>query len=118
MWPVACGLNDRRAAGAFGVNDNKDHYGLPTSDVVQLIPEQLKAQGYTTGLVDKWHLGFRYHSDDRSKSGTHPGNEPWERGFDYVFKIFAGSAQYFPYKTPDFRAETGWIKHLQEKQIG
>lgn len=116
--PSRAGLMTGVQQARFGVNDNKDDYGLPTSDVVQLIPEQLKAQGYTTGLVGKWHLGFRYHPDDRSKSGTRPGNGPWERGFDYVFKIFAGSAQYFPYKTPDFRAEMGWIKHLQEKQIG
>lgn len=116
--PSRAGLMTGMHQSRFGVNDNKDDYGLPASDVVQLIPEQLKALGYTTGHVGKWHLGFRYHPRDRTKSGTRPGNEPWERGFDYVFKIFAGSAQYFPYKTPDFRSPGGWIKHLQEKKIG
>jgi arylsulfatase A-like enzyme len=116
--PSRAGLITGMSQSRFGVTDNKHDYGLPPREVVELLPEQMKAQGYTTGMVGKWHIGFRYHPDDRANSGARPGHEPWERGFDYVFKIFAGSAQYFPYKTPDFRAENGWIKHLQEKCEG
>jgi arylsulfatase A-like enzyme len=114
--PSRAGLMTGISQARFGVTYNSVDFGLPPREVVETLPEQMKAQGYATGMVGKWHIGFHDIKKDRTKSYTRPGNAPWERGFDYTFKIFAGSAQYFPYATPDFRSEIGWIKHLQEKR--
>ena len=116
--PSRAGLITGLSQARFGVMDNHQDNGLPSSEVVKILPEQMKEQGYVTGMVGKWHIGFHDIQKDRSKSHTRKGNAPWERGFDYAFKIFAGSSQYFPYATPDFRSKIGWIKHLQEKKEG
>jgi arylsulfatase A-like enzyme len=49
--------------------------GLPPGEI--LLPEVLKKQGYTTGLIGKWHLGW-----DTS-------NLPCEFGFDYQYGFYA-----------------------------
>ena len=46
--------------------------------------ERLKAAGYTTGLVGKWHLG------------TSEQHHPQSRGFDEFFGFLGGSHSYFP----------------------
>ena len=116
--PSRAGLITGMSQARFGVTYNNQDNGLPPREVVEVLPEQMKAQGYATGMIGKWHIGFHDIVEDRTQSYTRPGNAPWERGFDYAFKIFAGSAQYFPYATPDFRSGVGWIKHLQEKCEG
>ncbi len=45
--------------------------GIPQDEV--LLPEALKAQGYRTGMVGKWHLGAT------------PGHIPPDRGFDSYY---------------------------------
>jgi arylsulfatase A-like enzyme len=56
--------------------------GLPLSETT--IADRLKAAGYTTGLVGKWHLGGgeRFH--------------PQRRGFDEFFGFLGGAHPYFP----------------------
>ena len=46
------------------------------------IASMLKSEGYATGVVGKWHLGFGEEPVDWQNSLT-PG--PLERGFDYYF---------------------------------
>ncbi len=46
------------------------------------VATMLKAEGYATGCVGKWHLGFGEEPVDWNKS-LKPG--PLERGFDYYF---------------------------------
>jgi arylsulfatase A-like enzyme len=59
-------------------------YGL-TPDVPSL-GTMLKGAGYHTGLVGKWHLGFR------------PEHSPTNNGFDYFFGIHSGAADYVSHK--------------------
>jgi arylsulfatase A-like enzyme len=56
--------------------------GLPLSETT--IADRLKAAGYATGLVGKWHLGGgeRFH--------------PQRRGFDEFFGFLGGAHPYFP----------------------
>ena len=56
-------------------------YGLPTGIVS--LPECLKAAGYNTGMVGKWHLGFG------SKL------RPRARGFDEYYGTLCGSTDYY-----------------------
>ena len=53
-------------------------------DVLQrTIADELKAQGYVTAMVGKWHLG---------QSEIH---HPMSRGFDSYFGVLAGGSQFF-----------------------
>jgi arylsulfatase A-like enzyme len=55
--------------------------GLPLTET--LLPERMKAAGYATGMVGKWHLG----NDE--------GYRPPERGFDEFFGFLPGAHTYF-----------------------
>ena len=57
-------------------------FGLPRE--VPTLAEELKAAGYATGMVGKWHLGFR------------EGLRPHERGFDFHYGFLSGARSYFP----------------------
>jgi arylsulfatase A-like enzyme len=63
-------------------NRNRVTFGLPQSETT--IADRLKAAGYATGLVGKWHLGnanqFR----------------PQRHGFDEFFGFLGGAHAYFP----------------------
>jgi arylsulfatase A-like enzyme len=61
-------------------------FGLPLSETT--IADRLKAAGYATGLVGKWHLGG--------------GNRfrPQRRGFDEFFGFHGGAHPYFPGQGP------------------
>jgi arylsulfatase A-like enzyme len=58
------------------------NFGLPRS--VPTLAEKLKAAGYATGMIGKWHLGFK------------EGLRPWERGFEYFFGFLGGARSYYP----------------------
>ena len=49
----------------------------------ETIADALKAQGYATGMVGKWHLG------------RDQDHHPMSRGFDEYFGVLAGASQYF-----------------------
>jgi arylsulfatase A-like enzyme len=66
--------------------------GLPLSETT--MADRLKAEGYATALVGKWHLGHQksFH--------------PLRRGFDEFFGFLGGAHPYFPGKgEPIFRGE-------------
>lgn len=54
--------------------------GLPRTETI--LPQRLKAAGYTTGLVGKWHLGYE------------PDRHPLSRGFDEFFGFPGGAHSY------------------------
>ncbi len=54
--------------------------GMPVSQPT--IAELLKEQGYTCGMVGKWHLG------------VHPDLRPHSRGFDFYYGFLNGSHSY------------------------
>ena len=94
--PSRAGLLTGMHQSRFGCTDNNHDFGLPPKDIVQILPEQLKSCGYTTGMIGKWHIGF---IGNRQKGhSTRPGHHPWERGFDYVLKHHGGMSHYFPYR--------------------
>jgi arylsulfatase A-like enzyme len=57
-----------------------DNFGLPLDQVT--LADRLKKQGYATGMVGKWHLGYlpQYH--------------PTKRGFDEYFGFLGGAHSY------------------------
>jgi arylsulfatase A len=65
------------------VSPPKTAKSLPTSEVT--IAEKLKALGYTTGMVGKWHVG----DIDTEK--------PWGQGFDYSRMIGKNGLDYYNY---------------------
>jgi arylsulfatase A-like enzyme len=58
-----------------------DRRGIPVDEVT--LPEMLKARGYATGVVGKWHLGHR------------PQFLPQNRGFDYSFVFLSNTSLQF-----------------------
>jgi arylsulfatase A-like enzyme len=63
-----------------------DDAGLPISETT--MANHLKAAGYATGLVGKWHLG------------SAPQFHPQKRGFDEFFGFLGGAHGYFPDAKP------------------
>ena len=55
--------------------------GLPASG--RTLPQLVKNQGYATGLIGKWHLGYR------------PDMVPKAHGFDYFFGFLSGLVDYY-----------------------
>lgn len=85
--PSRAGLMTGRYPQKFGFEYNLDHrsaqnnnFGVPTSQT--MLAERLKARGYSTGLVGKWHMGLQ------------PGLTPNDRGFDYFYGFLGGGAPY------------------------
>ncbi|MDQ8201458.1 sulfatase-like hydrolase/transferase [Pelagicoccus sp. SDUM812003] len=86
--PSRAGLLTGRYQARFGMENNcsyspyDHHMGLPVNE--QTIADRLKAVGYRTGIIGKWHLG--------AAPPFHPNN----RGFDYFYGFLAGGHCYFP----------------------
>jgi arylsulfatase A-like enzyme len=57
------------------------HFGMPRE--VPSLAEKLKASGYTTGMVGKWHIGFK------------EGLRPHERGFSFHYGFLSGARSYY-----------------------
>jgi arylsulfatase A-like enzyme len=85
--PTRAGLNTGRYQQRFGHEFNpgptgnaSTTFGLPLTEVT--IADRLRAAGYTTGIVGKWHLG---HTRERL---------PLSRGFDEFFGFSGGAHPY------------------------
>jgi len=85
--PTRAGLMTGRYQQRFGhefnpgaVDNAADNFGLVRDE--KTLAERLKAAGYATGLVGKWHLG------------TREGFRPTERGFDEFFGFLGGAHPY------------------------
>ncbi|MBM4001096.1 MAG: sulfatase [Planctomycetes bacterium] len=81
--PTRAGLMTGRYQQRFGheFNPGGATAGLPVTETT--IADRLKAAGYRTGLVGKWHLG--------SQESMHPRR----RGFDEFFGFLGGAHSYF-----------------------
>jgi arylsulfatase A-like enzyme len=81
--PTRAGLLTGRYQEKFGheFNPTTRETGLPLTETT--IANRLKAAGYVTGLVGKWHLG------------SLPEMQPPKRGFDEFFGFLGGSHSYF-----------------------
>lgn len=81
--PTRAGLLTGRYQTRFGheFNPGGGEQGLPVTEIT--LADRLKAAGYKTGLVGKWHLGNR------------PELHPQRRGFDEFFGFLGGAHSYF-----------------------
>jgi arylsulfatase A-like enzyme len=57
------------------------------------LPQLLKRNGYVTGLVGKWHLGYK------------PQHSPGAHGFDYFFGLKSGYHDYYTHTGRDGRPD-------------
>lgn len=101
--PTRAGLMTGRYQQRFGhefnpgpATDRTPGVGLPLSETT--MADRLRAAGYKTGIVGKWHLG---HTEDH----FHPLN----RGFDEFFGFLDGSHSYL-------RSGTGFTAVFRGKQ--
>ncbi len=80
--PSRCGLLTGRYQNRFGYEFNNDSPGVGLPLTEKTLADRLKAAGYTTGAVGKWHLGAEdaYH--------------PLQRGFDEFFGFLGGGHSY------------------------
>ena len=93
--PARAGLLTARYPQRIGHENNtgdltrqrREGIGLPLG--VPTLATALKARGYTTGLVGKWHLG-----------ASEPFH-PLERGFDEFFGFLGGGHDYFVWDDPE-----------------
>ena len=85
--PTRAGLLTGRYQQRFGHEFNPGgqqagpKFGLPLSEAT--LANHLKAAGYATGLVGKWHLG------------ADPKYQPQQRGFEEFFGFLGGEHSYF-----------------------
>lgn len=93
MYPDKVGV-----PGVIRQNE-KNSWGY-LSQSAQLMPSVLKAKGYHTGIIGKWHLGLESE------------NSPNARGFDY-FKGFLGDMMddYWDHR----RGGINWMRHNEEE---
>jgi arylsulfatase A-like enzyme len=87
--PSRAGLMSGMYQHRFGFEHNSGperyvspDFGLPRD--VPTMAEKLKAAGYATGMVGKWHIGFR------------EGLRPHERGFDHFYGFLSGARSFYP----------------------
>ena len=86
--PSRAGLLTGRYQQRFGYEFNPKWdatavtHGLPLSETT--LADALRAAGYTTGAIGKWHLG------------AHPQFHPNRRGFDEYFGFLGGGHRYLP----------------------
>jgi arylsulfatase A-like enzyme len=85
--PTRAGLMTGRYQQRFGHEFNPGpagnadpEFGLPLTETA--LPSRLKALGYATGMVGKWHLGYE------------PKFHPMKRGFDEYFGFLGGAHSY------------------------
>jgi arylsulfatase A-like enzyme len=102
--PTRAGLLTGRYQQRFGHEFNPGEggnspAGLPVSETT--LADRLKAAGYATGIVGKWHLG------------TSPALHPQKRGFDEFFGFLGGAHSYVPGKgAPIYRG----TEEVEEKE--
>ena len=76
--PTRAALISCRYQHRYGIED----LGGPLPAQANTLPQRLKAAGYVTGMVGKWHLG------------STEGFTPVDRGFDEFFGFVGGGHQY------------------------
>lgn len=106
--PSRAGLLTGRYQQRFGFEENNvptamsdagltgENMGLPLTE--KTIADHLKAQGYRSIILGKWHLGGadRFH--------------PLERGFDEFYGFRGGARRYFAYKANQKVDPLNWME--------
>jgi arylsulfatase A-like enzyme len=86
------GRYQERFGHEFNLSPTDDAFGLPLTETT--LGDRMKAAGYATGLVGKWHLGVE------------PQFHPLKRGFDEFFGFLPGAHAYLPGRAPVMRGTT------------
>ena len=110
--PSRAGLLTGRSQSRFGHEINwepvpgTEHCGLPLTE--KTMADQLKAAGYRTGIVGKWHLG------------ESPQFHPNKRGFEEFFGFVGGGHGYFcdDYGKPEKMKGKAWHYHTELERNG
>jgi len=108
--PTRAGLATARYQQRFGHEFNtgpppgslREFVGLPLTEVT--FADAMKAAGYVTGAVGKWHLGMR------------PQYHPFKRGFDEFFGFQHGGHSYLKLKPDDYNPIQRGDKPIHEKE--
>lgn len=108
--PTRAGLITGRYQQRFGHEFNtgpppgslREHVGLPLTEVT--MANALKAAGYVTGAVGKWHLGMR------------PKYHPFKRGFDEFFGFQHGGHSYLKLKPDSYNPIQRGTTPVHEKE--
>lgn len=97
--PSRAGILTGRYQERFGHENNlpevplygttSENSGLNVNE--KTLADILKGQGYTTGIIGKWHLG------------AHENFHPLNRGFDYFYGFLGGSRSYWDTEEIDVR---------------
>lgn len=101
--PSRAGLLTGRYQQKFGFEYNGDefpNYGLPIGE--KTMADYLRAAGYHTGVIGKWHLGVT------------PSLHPLQRGFDEFFGFLAGSSHYLQ---PNEAPIPGILRNEKSEQV-
>jgi arylsulfatase A-like enzyme len=108
--PTRAGLLTGRYQQRFGHEFNPGHeqtpdpnFGLPRTETT--LAERLKTLGYATGMVGKWHLGFR------------PDLQPTRRGFDEFFGFLGGAHNYLNPQRGAVRILRGTVPTLEHEYL-
>jgi arylsulfatase A-like enzyme len=79
--PSRCGMLTGKFPARTG-HENNLRAGFGVDTATSLLPARLKALGYHTGMIGKWHLG------------AEKPYLPWERGFDDFYGFLGGQHSY------------------------
>jgi arylsulfatase A-like enzyme len=77
--------------------------GMSTAE--STMADAMKAAGYATGMVGKWHLGYK---------GAH---HPMSRGFDEFFGVLAGGSIFIEPNTPGVES-MGTVPFTRDPRVG
>ena len=90
----------------LGGGPNAPDYGMPPEHPT--LPSLLKAAGYSTALIGKWHLGKL------------PNFSPLKSGYDTFFGFRGGTLDYFTHKSGPPSTDTGdlWDGDAKIDQVG
>ena len=81
------GRYQQRAGLEWPLESSDQDRGLPVTG--RSLPALLKTNGYATGLIGKWHLGFK------------PEFGPNAHGFDEFFGFLSGAVDYYSHRRGD-----------------
>jgi len=81
------GRYQQRVGMEWALNSNEQDRGLPVTGTS--LPALLKKSGYATGLVGKWHLGFKLEFG------------PNAHGFDEFFGFLSGAVDFYTHRRGD-----------------
>ena len=97
------GLYQQRHGWEFNPAGRDVDSGMSVSE--RTLADELKASGYATGMVGKWHLGH---------GGLH---HPMSRGFDEYFGVLAGGSIFIDPDTPGVES-MGQLSKTRSSRVG